>query len=108
MYGERPVVLLHNHLISFSMNKFLRFLIGTGGLCLGALSAWAQAQEVTGTVTDASDDSTLPGVNVVVKGSTIGTVTDIDGNYRINASDGTAVLVFSSVGFKTVEVPVDN
>ena len=90
------------------MNRFLRVLIGTGCLCLGTLSVMAQVQEVTGTVTDASDDSTLPGVNVVVKGTTIGTVTDIDGNYRINASDGTAVLVFSSVGYKTVEVPVDN
>ena len=90
------------------MNNFLRLLIGTGGLCLGALSGWGQSTEVTGTITDAADDSTLPGVNVVVKGTTLGTVTDIDGNYRISAADGTAVLVFSSVGYKTIEVPVDN
>ena len=88
------------------MNKFLCVLIGACGLCLGNLSAWAQ--EVTGTVTDASDNTTLPGVNVVVKGTTIGTVTDIDGNYRIDAAGGSAVLVFSSVGYKAAEEPVNN
>ena len=88
------------------MNQFLRTLVRASGLCWGLLPAWAQAQEITGTVTDASDDSTLPGVNVVVKGTTLGTVTDIDGNYRINA-DGTATLVFSSVGYQGSEVPIN-
>ena len=72
---------------------------------LAAINAQAQS-EVSGQVTDASDVTSLPGVNVVVKGTTIGTVTDINGNYRINVPSGNAVLVFSSVGYETEEVPV--
>ena len=90
------------------MNHFLRLFVVTLGLALSTLPVVAQALAVTGTVTDASDGSSLPGVNVVVKNTTIGTVTDIEGNYRINVSDGTAVLVFSSVGYTTVEIPVEN
>ena len=89
------------------MNNVVRLLIGTGGLCLGVLSGWAQTAEVTGTVIDGADDTTLPGVNVLVKGTTVGTVTNVEGAYRINASD-TATLMFSSVGYKTIEIPVDN
>ena len=71
------------------------------------MATTAQAQsEVSGQVTDLSDNTSLPGVNVVVKGTTIGTVTDIDGNYRINVSGSDAVLVFSSVGYETEEVTV--
>ncbi|MGB3588336.1 MAG: carboxypeptidase-like regulatory domain-containing protein, partial [Tunicatimonas sp.] len=43
---------------------------------------WAQDLTIAGTVTSQEDGSTLPGVNVLVKGTTQGTVTDIDGNYR--------------------------
>ncbi len=59
---------------------------------------------VTGVVADASGE-TLPGVNVTVKGQSKGTQTDFDGNYTINVED-TDVLVFSYVGFKTVEQAV--
>ena len=48
------------------------------------LSAWAQERVVSGTVTADEDGSTLPGVNVVLKGTTNGTVTDVDGNFRLN------------------------
>ena len=54
---------------------------------------------ITGKVTDASDGTGLPGVNVLVKGTTLGTVTDLDGNYTLNAPDDAEVLVFSSVLF---------
>nr|WKN40391.1 SusC/RagA family TonB-linked outer membrane protein [Tunicatimonas sp. TK19036] len=63
-------------------------------------------QEISGKVTDLSDGSDLPGVNVVVKNSTIGTVTDIDGNYRLTVPDDATTLVFSSVGFATEEVEI--
>ncbi len=55
---------------------------------------------VTGKVTGANGEG-LPGVNVVLKGSTTGTMTDVDGNYRINVSEGT--LVYSFIGYKTSE-----
>ena len=62
---------------------------------------------ITGTVTSADDGSTLPGVSVVVKGTTIATVSDIDGKYVLNnvPSDATT-LVFSLVGMATQEVPI--
>ncbi len=79
----------------------LKSLIMTGAfLCFG----WIQAQEVTGTVSDANGP--LPGANVLVKGTTNGTQTDFDGNYTISA-DGDATLVFSYVGFLTKEMAVN-
>ena len=63
---------------------------------------------ITGQVTDLSTDETLPGVNVVVKGTTVGTVTDIDGKYRLTAPDDAQTLVFSSVGYTRKEVAIGN
>jgi len=74
-------------------------MVGTF-LCFGL----AQAQEVTGTVSDANGP--LPGASVVVKGTTTGTQTDFDGNYSIEAGSD-ATLVFSYVGFKTQEIAVN-
>lgn len=60
---------------------------------------------INGTVRDAQQEP-LPGVNVLVKGTTIGTTTDIDGNYFISVPDKNAVLVFSYIGFESQEVKV--
>src|SRR5210317_484973 len=79
----------------------LRSLLLVGAfLCFG----WAQAQEVSGNVSDATGP--LPGASVVVKGTTIGTQTDFDGNYTLDGVDGNAVLVFSYIGYSTQEVAV--
>ena len=81
--------------------------LATAFILTTIMATTARAQsEVSGQITDLSDDASLPGVNVVVKGTTIGTVTDIDGNYRINVPGSDAVLVFSSVGYETEEVTV--
>ncbi|WPP53723.1 SusC/RagA family TonB-linked outer membrane protein [Catalinimonas niigatensis] len=61
---------------------------------------------ITGKVTDSDNQEPLPGVNVLVQNTTIGTVTDIDGNYTITAPDDAQVLVFSSVGYTTEEVEI--
>ena len=66
--------------------------------------AFAQTKEVSGTVTDGSGVP-LPGVNVLVQGTTTGTQTDFDGNYSIEAENG-ATLVFSYVGFGDQSVTV--
>lgn len=67
------------------------------------IGAFAQS-EVTGTVTDESGQA-LPGVNVQIKNTTSGAVTDIQGNYTISApADG--IIVFSFIGYKTIELPV--
>ena len=63
---------------------------------------------ITGQVTDLSTDESLPGVNVVVKNTTVGTVTDIDGNYRLTVANDAQTLVFSSVGYLKKEVAIGN
>lgn len=65
-----------------------------------------QGITVTGTVLSGEDNSGLPGVNIIVKGTTVGTVTDIEGNYTVEVPDENSVLVFSSVGFIAEEVVV--
>ncbi|HTF18834.1 MAG TPA: TonB-dependent receptor [Chryseolinea sp.] len=60
---------------------------------------------VTGEVTD-EVDGPIPGVNVIVRGTTTGTTTDERGHYSINVPDGASVLVFSFIGYKAVEVTV--
>lgn len=65
----------------------------------------AQTRTISGVVRSADDNSGLPGANVVVKGTTGGTVTGADGTYQINVSSND-VLVFSFVGYATVEMPV--
>ncbi|MEG9327942.1 TonB-linked outer membrane protein, SusC/RagA family [Salinimicrobium catena] len=67
---------------------------------------FAQDRTVTGTVTD-GDGMPLPGVNVLVKGTTSGTQTDFDGNYSVQASMGD-ILVFSYVGFETKQEVVED
>ncbi len=65
-------------------------------------------QTITGQVTDLSTGEGLPGVNIVVKGTTVGTVSDIEGNYKLIAPDDAQTLVFSSVGYTTEEVAIEN
>jgi len=75
-------------------------------LCVGLLSSFtllAQQQTITGRVVDMSTGEPLPGVNILAKGTAIGTVTDVDGNYRLTVSADVATLVFSSIGFETAE-----
>lgn len=61
---------------------------------------------VSGTVISSDDKSPLPGVNIIVKGTNAGTITDSNGNYAIDAGSQDAVLVFSFVGFHAQESPV--
>lgn len=70
-------------------------------------SLYAQAQIVQGTVTDKEMNEPLIGVNVLIKGTTTGTVTDFSGNYSIEASPDD-ILVFSYVSMKSVEETVGN
>lgn len=63
-------------------------------------------RSVTGRVTDGENNEGLPGVNVIVKGTTTGTVTDFDGNFKLDVPSSEAVLVFSSIGYATQEITV--
>ncbi|MFZ2286671.1 MAG: SusC/RagA family TonB-linked outer membrane protein [Bacteroidales bacterium] len=86
------------------MRTKLLMLFAVLGLMLSQ-SIYAQPKTVTGTVTDATTNETLPGVNVIIKNTTTGTSTDPFGNYSINVAPG-QVLVFSSLGYAVREVTI--
>ncbi len=75
-------------------------------LCTSAL--FAQDRTIQGIVTDGESGETLPGVNVLVRGSSIGTVTDVNGTYNLAVPTGDQTLVFSSVGYTSEEMAVGN
>lgn len=75
-------------------------------LCGFYVDAWAQGRTVTGKVTSETDGSAVPGVNVVLKSTSTGTVTDIDGNYTIKVPEEGGTLVFSFIGMQSKEVDV--
>jgi TonB-dependent starch-binding outer membrane protein SusC len=70
------------------------------------LSSFSQTITVKGKVTDAQTGEAMIGLNVVIKGTVRGVVTDVDGNYTVTSCPPDAVLVFSYVGYDPVEVPV--
>ncbi|MDP4282450.1 MAG: TonB-dependent receptor [Bacteroidota bacterium] len=73
------------------------------------LLLFAQARTITGTVTDGDTQESLPGATIVLKGSTAGTVSDINGKFSISIKDpANAILVFSFVGYTTLEVPIES
>ncbi len=73
--------------------------------CLNALTSWqAFAQrDLTGRVTDSEDGNPIPGVNVTVKGTSNGTITDFDGNFKLKVSDND-IIVFSYISYATQEI----
>lgn len=72
---------------------------------LGCLNGWAQSASVSGKVISGEDGKPLPGVNVVIKGTTTGTVTDVEGSFALNVTSED-VLVFSFIGYQSQEVRV--
>src|SRR5574344_2250768 len=83
-----------------------RTLLFVGLLCCTTFSLLAQNITVSGVVKASDDPYPLTGVNVTVKGSTNGTITDLDGNYTLNVNSGD-VLVFSYMGYQTAERTVN-
>ncbi len=72
---------------------------------LWSSAAWAQERTVSGTITSDAEGA-LPGVNVLVKGTSTGTVTDLDGNFRLSVPEGATTLVFSSIGYSNQEIEI--
>src|SRR5258706_2182293 len=70
-----------------------------------ATSALAQLA-VTGRLTSGEDQKPIPGVNILIKGTNTGTITDADGRYRLSVNSAEDILVFSFVGFVSQEVAV--
>ncbi|SFU10445.1 TonB-linked outer membrane protein, SusC/RagA family [Algoriphagus locisalis] len=90
-----PWKILHG----FVLSLFL-FLIASG-------STFAQSKTVSGVI-KSSTGETMPGVNVLVKGTTIGTASDIDGNFSLTVPSDESILVFSFIGYTSREVRVGN
>ncbi|MCF2519052.1 TonB-dependent receptor [Dyadobacter sp. CY351] len=83
-------------------NLYLTFL-----LCFCVLHVWAQNQ-LSGRITDASENVPLPGVSVLLKGTTTGTTTDADGRFTLATPSKTGTLVVSYIGYFTQEVEIGN
>ena len=66
---------------------------------------WAQERVVSGTVFDENQEG-LPGVNILLKGTTIGTISDYNGVYRLNLPEEGGVLLMSAIGYSTKEIPI--
>ncbi|HYG20524.1 MAG TPA: SusC/RagA family TonB-linked outer membrane protein, partial [Ohtaekwangia sp.] len=81
---------------------FILFLAFSSGPLL------AQTKKISGTVKDESTGETLPGVSVVLKGTTTGSITDMNGAYSLEVPEGESTVVFSFVGYAQAEVVVTN
>lgn len=97
--------MLKKPLLRFFSRKHFYFLIAAMCCSLAAFSQ--QSVTITGTVLDSLDASSLPGVSVIVKGTTIGTQTDLDGKYSIETTKG-ETLVFRYIGYNERSVVVGN
>lgn len=73
---------------------------------IGTLVVHSQTRVVTGTVTSAEDDMPIPGVSISVAGTTLGTVTNIDGEFQLEVPDNVQTLVVSFVGMKSQDVQI--
>ncbi len=82
-------------------------LITVSFLFLFSLHAKGQELTVTGTVTSFDDGAPLPGVNVLVEGTSTGTMTNFDGEFSVDVPSGNSTLVISFVGYETQEIPVN-
>ncbi len=83
------------------------FLLIVLSVFTGAAALFAQTRVITGTVTSATEgEGAIPGVSVIVKGTTVGAITDINGRYSVSAPENATTLVFSFVGMRTEEVDI--
>lgn len=87
------------------MKRFLLFCMATA-LMLAFSNVYAQDRTVSGRVTSTEDGSSLPGVNVVLKGTATGTATDADGKYTISVPASGGSLIFSFIGLQSKEIPI--
>ena len=69
-------------------------------------AAFGQTRNISGTVTDAADGKTIPGATILVKGTTSGTTTDVNGKFSLKVNENAKILVFSFIGMKTIELPI--
>jgi len=93
-------------LLNFKIISMKKIALLLAIFAIGLQSVFAQTKEITGTVTSAEDGLSIPGVSVSVKGTTMGTITDLDGQYTLRVPQDAATLVFSFVGMQSQEVAI--
>ena len=76
--------------------------------CLSSVNLFAQERTVTGTVTDGATNDALPGVNIVIVGTSTGVISDAEGTYSVTVPAGEASLMFSFIGYAVQSIPVGN
>lgn len=118
VYYNNPILAYYSFLFHFKEGIFIHYyqpnqLIMKNkllfyGLMIFSLGAFAQDRQITGTVTDQDGGGSLPGVNVRVKGTSLGTASDSDGKFSISVPQSATSLVFSYIGFAEQEVAVGN
>jgi len=94
--------------ITYHSNKVLAVMFAALLVLLANVQLLAQAVTITGVVTEATSGQPVPGVNVLVKGTQTGTITDAEGKYTLQNVQQGAVLVFSFIGYESSEVIVGN
>lgn len=93
------LIIIFNAASSFAANN-------NPGIAESANGDFDQQSVVTGTITDATTGQAMPGVNIQVKGTTVGTISNINGGYTLSVPDLNATLVFSFIGYITQEAPL--
>lgn len=92
-----------------ALSRVKLIILGVLLLCVSYGLTFAQESEISisGQVTSSENGEGLPGVNILVKGTSTGTITDVEGNYSLNVPSDAETLVFSSIGFNTTEVDIN-
>ena len=111
IWFDKPNVNFHKLLLTLKIATFILvcgLVLPAYSVSPGILSSDYQQQiRVSGTITDGTTGTGMPGVNIVVKGTTTGAISDATGKYSLSVTDGNATLVFSFIGYVIQEVPLN-
>ena len=104
IFSKSNFIGMNRKLLKFQ-NRVSAFLSMAFFLLLFSSTSWAQ--QISGKVL-AEENEALPGVNVIVDGTAVGTTTNASGEYTLNVTVANSVLVFTFIGYKTQRIPVGN
>jgi TonB-linked SusC/RagA family outer membrane protein len=104
--NQPPEVRIFRYLKKLLLDLKILILVLLFGASNALSGADLQQRTVSGTVTEASTGVPMPGVNVIIKGTVLGALTGLDGKYSLTVPDPNAVLIFSFIGYNTMEQPV--
>lgn len=90
------------------LKQILKYLLSVSVILLLTQQNVNGQQQINGTVTDYSNGEPLPGVNILVEGTGAGTITDIDGDFKLEMPEDGEVLIFSFIGYETQKITVGN